>query len=358
MSSGQLQKMIHNEWCSRPDDQRFTSLKELHAYNLQKKEISGEGVVQLSKMTLKEQGAGLALHDLETGNTAALNHWSFGQLCTRAKAPASYLRSLPAALALPPLAHSMAQDKDTAKLLLRGTGPSLRVDCVSSATYGRIYDATVSGAIIENVDQSVWKIPSASYAKHDPKRATTLYASDRDCFIALVDDQHPIEAPGGDKLFRGFIARNSEVGLCKFDFLAFLYRYICDNRQIWGGQELFNISIRHTSGGPARYLQQAQPMLTKYLTGSTKGIVEKIKVARALEVAKTDQDAMLWMINKGFPKALSEKAFGLAQAEDGLNPRSLYGVVQGLTGAAHDVQYGDERLDLERRAGALMELAA
>ncbi len=49
------------------------------------------------------------------------------------------------------------------------------------------------------------------------KDTTTLYASDRDVFLFLVDDAHPIEAgrlPNGDPdlFFRGFYAWNSEVG--------------------------------------------------------------------------------------------------------------------------------------------------
>jgi len=46
---------------------------------------------------------------------------------------------------------------------------------------------------------------------------TTLYASDRDVFLFLVDDAYPIGAgrlPNGDPdpFFRGFYAWNSEVG--------------------------------------------------------------------------------------------------------------------------------------------------
>ena len=353
-----LRMAINREWSSRPDDQRFLSLEELHNFNVAKRDMSAEGVAKLREMRLTAKDGELYLGQEGRDAQAALSNWSFGQLAQRAKAPAGYLRTLPAELAAENLNHSMKNDEEDCKLLMRGKGYDLRIACASSVTYGRIFDADMSGAVRANVDQDVWKVPSASYAKRDPKRATTLYASDRDCFIALVDDKHPIEAPNGDKLFRGFIARNSEVGLCKFDFLAFLYRYICDNRQIHGGSELFNFSIRHTSGGPGRYMNEVRPALAKYLTAGTSGIVENIKKARALEVAKTDPDTIEWMIGKGFTKVLSEKAFAIASVEEGLNPRSVYGVVQGLTGAAHDITHNDIRLDLERRAGALMSLAA
>src|SRR3546814_13437237 len=70
-----------------------------------------------------------------------------------------------------------------------------------------------------------WKVPRLlnwSTMTHNPfvdvtKDTTTLYASDRDVFLFLVDDAHPIEAaclPNGDPdlYFRGFSAWNSEVG--------------------------------------------------------------------------------------------------------------------------------------------------
>ncbi|PPJ44553.1 DUF932 domain-containing protein, partial [Rhizobium sp. KAs_5_22] len=70
-----------------------------------------------------------------------------------------------------------------------------------------------------------WKVPGAldwSTMHYNPyvdvsRDTTTLYAPDRDIFLFLVDDTHPIEAgrlPNGDPdlYFRGFYAWNSEVG--------------------------------------------------------------------------------------------------------------------------------------------------
>ena len=70
-----------------------------------------------------------------------------------------------------------------------------------------------------------WKVPGVldwATMTHNPfvditKDTTTLYASDRDVFLFLVDDTHPIEAgrlPNGDPdlYFRGFYCWNSEVG--------------------------------------------------------------------------------------------------------------------------------------------------
>jgi hypothetical protein len=70
-----------------------------------------------------------------------------------------------------------------------------------------------------------WKVPGVldwSTGIYNPRvdvtrDTTTLYASDRDVFLFLVDDLNPIEAgrlPDGspDLYFRGFYCWNSEVG--------------------------------------------------------------------------------------------------------------------------------------------------
>ena len=75
------------------------------------------------------------------------------------------------------------------------------------------------------VGDTMWKVPGVldwATMTHNPfvdvtKDTTTLYASDRDVFLFLVDDTHPIEAgrlPNGDPdlYFRGFYCWNSEVG--------------------------------------------------------------------------------------------------------------------------------------------------
>lgn len=354
---------LSNEWKNRPDDERFLSMQDLHAFNLRKKAIASEQQVALECLRLAtyEDGneilinpsRGAASHE----GPSKLNNWSFGQLCSRAGAPAGYLRSLPAALAVLPLQWSIERSRDEdAKLLLHKNGGAPGCDAVTSATYGRIFDADMTEGIIKHVDLGTWKVPAASYAAHDPKRATTLYASDRDCFVCLVNTDRPITVPGEkEPLFRGFIARNSEVGAAAFDFLAFLYRRICDNRIIWGGKEIASLKIRHTSGGPQRFLAQAAPALREYMNASTDGVVAQIGAAQARQVGTSEKEVTDWIRARGFTVPQAKRAVEVASAEPGLNPRSLWGVVQGLTGAAHDIKHGDERFDLERKASKLLQ---
>lgn len=102
---------------------------------------------------------------------------------------------------------------------------------------------------------------------------TTLYASDRDVFIFLVDDLNPIEAgtlPSGepDLYFRGFYAWNSEVGSTTLGVATFYLRAVCMNRNLWGVENLQEIRIRHSKFAARRFAHEAAPALTHFADSS------------------------------------------------------------------------------------------
>jgi len=347
--------IISKQWASRPDDQRFISIEELHAYNLTKQQAALELGVALDHLRLQATDGDLVLADPKRNTGATFTHWSFGQLCTRIGAPAGYLRTLPPELAAIPLQWSLEQKREDAKLLMRRNG-TWTIDAITSGSYGRIFDAEMTQAVIDHVDLAVWKIPVASYASSNPKRATTLYASDRDCFVCLVDDQHPITVPGKeqDTLFRGFICRNSEVGAAAYDLFLFLYRYICDNRIIWGLSDTKQFKIRHTSGGPMRFMREAKPALQKYLESGTQDTIQAVIRAQEKEIGKTEKDVSSWLKDRGFTRSQSQKIVETAQGEEG-NPRSIWNLANAVTDLANDVPFGDERLALEKKAGKMLD---
>jgi hypothetical protein len=352
---------LNSEWSSRPSDQRFLSLADLQASVASRRQQSEVIDVAIDAMQIAptEDGQALTLRDRD-GKGGLLNHWSFGQLCQRSKAPAGYLRSLPATLAAIPLQWSMesheagSDEGNDGKLLLLGGS---NVAAVTSPTYGRIWDLDVCKAVSRAIDPSVWKVPAASYSASDPKRATTLYASDRDIFIFLVSEA-TIEADG-ECLNRGFYVWNSEVGSSTFGIATFTYDRICDNRIIWGQANFSELRIRHTSGGPHRFAVQAAPQLAAYANAGTADTVATIKRAKAYEVAKDKAGVTAWLKAKGFTSAVAAKAYKAAETDPrGYNPRSVWGLVQGVTDVAHDIGHTDDRVSLESSAGRLLESLA
>lgn len=351
---------VSRQWASRPMDQRFLTIDELYEKVASRKASSATANVALDMMQVSAVDGEIILTGKKTGRTAALTHWSFGQLCSRAKAPAGYLRTLPADLAVMPLQWSLEMHEATsdegndASLLFRKNG-DLRVASVNSPTYGRIWDEQVVRTIKENVDPNLWKVPGASYQNTDPRRATTLYASDRDVFIFLVNEGREIEVDG-ERINRGFYCWNSEVGSATFGIATFTYDFVCDNRIIWGQKNFKELTIRHTAGGPMRFMQSATPQLVEYAQSSALGMIDIIKRAKATEVGKDRESVLQWMKSRGFTVPQARKAYDAAEADKrGYNPRSVWGLVQGATDVAHDTQFTDARTEIERKAGALLE---
>ena len=70
------------------------------------------------------------------------------------------------------------------------------------------------------------------------KAYTTLYASDRDMFVFLADEDRRIEIPNRrdgkpGSLTRGFFVWNSELGNTTLGGGFFLFDYVCSNRYVW-----------------------------------------------------------------------------------------------------------------------------
>ncbi len=75
------------------------------------------------------------------------------------------------------------------------------------------------------VGDTMWKVPGVldwATMTHNPfvdvtKDTTTLYASDRDVFLFLVDDTHPIEQDACQTATPTFISGVSIAGIVKSD---------------------------------------------------------------------------------------------------------------------------------------------
>lgn len=355
------------QWATRPVDQRFISLDDLEIAVGARRQRSSQAVVSLDQIKLgtTEDVTGGVFIETPDGRQADLNHWSFGQLASRVAAPAGYLRKLPSALATLNLQWGIEhapEDWDAeAKLLVSVNDNSVEARAVTSSTYGRIWDLDVVKAVQRVVESSgqAWTIPAASYQARDPKRATTLYASDRDVFLFLVDESHPIELPGYERpKYRGFIVSNSEVGAGTFRLTTFLYDYVCDNRNIWGADSISELAIRHTSGGPARFAEQAAPALRAYSEGSVKSITEGFQAAREFKFAETVEAAEGKLKALGLTQTAAKLGLKLAQKYTDGNPLSAWNLVEGLTEYAGNIEHQDDRFAIEQKAGAILKRAA
>jgi hypothetical protein len=192
---------------------------------------------------------------------------------------------------------------------------------------------------------------------------TTLYASDRDVFLFLVDDLHPIEAwrlPNRepDLYFRGFYCWNSEVGAKTLGIASFYLRAVCQNRNLWGVEDFEEITIRHSKYAANRFAHEAAPALTRFADSSAQPFVNGIRQARKRIVARSDEDRTEFLRKRGFGKAETAKIIETVLAEEGHPPASVFDFVQGITAVTRTRPHQDARLELEGRAKKLLDRAA
>ena len=195
------------------------------------------------------------------------------------------------------------------------------------------------------------------------KDTTTLYASDRDVFLFLVDDLNPIEAgrlPDGspDLFFRGFYCWNSEVGAETLGIASFYLRAVCQNRNLWGVEDFEEITIRHSKYAASRFACEAEPALTSFANSSPMPFVNGIKAARERIVARTDEERTTFLRKRGFSKAETGEDHRNGTGRGGPASREYLRLCAGHHPLARDKPHQDARLDMEAKAKALLDRAA
>lgn len=377
---------VSSEWFSRPDDERFLSLDEL--YDHTKKCASESFAVNVDVRGIRvdaspENPDRMTFEIPTVGNhsphfapeSAVItqpNHWSFGQVCSLVQVPAGYMRKLPATIAAINVQYALANFRqELVKAYVRENGRTELRACTGPA-YGRIYDHEVVNAVRRiagnGTGDTHWKVPGMmdwSTMRYNPhvditKETTTLFASDRDCFMFLVDDTHPIEIgklPNGDPdlVFRGFYAWNSETGSKTFGLAAFYLRGVCQNRCLWGIEGFREVTFRHSSGAPSRFAHEIRPALESFANGRTDRLMLGVQAAKTQRIATDDDGAREWLGRNKFTQPEISRILKTHMEEEGRPVRSVWDVVQGITAAARGIKHTDERIDMEKRAGRILD---
>ena len=378
LSHGDRVGRVSSEWFSRPDDERFLSLPELYAAVRARADRATARTVDSRAIRVearRDDAERLALLIPGRDAPVAPTHWSFGQLCSLVGAPSSYLRDLPAPLAGVNLQHGLLSHRAELVKTLEAEDGRVELRAVTGPDYGRIWDHELVAAVMKiagnGTGDTRWKVPGVldwATMTHNPfvdvtKDTTTLYASDRDVFLFLVDDTHPIEAgrlQNGDPdlYFRGFYCWNSEVGSKTLGIASFYLRAVCMNRNLWGVEGFEEISIRHSKFAATRFAHEAAPALANFARSSPAPFVAGVKAARERIVARKDEERETFLRKRGFSKAETLRVIAAVLNEEGRPPESVFDFVQGITAIARAKPHQDARLELESKAKALLDRAA
>ena len=187
---------------SRPDDERYLSLDGLFASVKGRAERSRTRTVESAAIRVeahRDDPEKLGLVQPGGDEPIAPTHWSFGQLSNLVGAPAAYLRQLPAPLAGINLQYGLTNHRAEQIKTMEVADDRTELRAVTGPDYGRISDHELVSAVQRiagnGTGDTRWKVPGVldwSTGIYNPrvdvtKETTTLYASDRDVFLFLVD---------------------------------------------------------------------------------------------------------------------------------------------------------------------------
>jgi len=371
MSNGTTLTAVNRQWSNRPADETYENLQD--AYNAAKS--FAEASIEKPEVLAASLRADVLNDDVVLvgkGNAPAkLTNWAFGQLATHAGAPATYLRTLPATLAVQNLNYGLKKNyggsdalsnpTDAAKLnLYINTSRELTIRSINSERYSRIYNHELLRRCID----------LQAFGWHNPRpfntgaQVGTIWVSDHDMFVFQVNDENLINVPGEDRpLRRGYILSNSEVGAASFRVMTFLFDFMCANRLVWGAQNIGEINVRHIGKAAERVdsiIQQFSVELKKYANGSANLEEAKIAAARTKIIAASKDeviDAVFAKLRGDVTRKTLEGGYDTASISPDTTaaPNSVWWLAQGITRYSQTIPYADERIKVDRAAGKLVE---
>jgi hypothetical protein len=365
------------QWASRPADQRFWTLREMRDACKKHADDSHEIPVFLSETKVVSRGDELAIVG-RSGIPADLTNYAYHQLAGIAKVPGGYLASLDAKLAADCMNASLEKVPtrgDERRMLLQKNG-HVEARCVVSTKYKRVWNYSLCDRLLTLGD--AWKNPPAwAHDANDPrKRVATeadvipgvsivkvgdeitpagLYASDRDMFAFLVNTGRVIDgSPKG--LSVGFFVWNSEVGDKSLGLMTFAFDYVCGNHIVWGASDVRELRMRHVGDilGKSSTIVEA----ARFADQAAGEFEAKIAWAKTYEIAASPEDVVLEVVKRiDVSSKLAMRALEVATENEASygNPRSVWGVVSGLTQIARDMPHADARNALDVEAGKLLD---
>lgn len=367
----------NEQWSKRPADQRFVSLLDLQKKVNADRENSIASVISTRKIKVIPHPANPVKGVTIEGSSGLYDptHWSFGQLASLAGAPAGYLRTLPAPLVADAMNYGLRFNRDAedvgvlrTKTAIDVTGSGditehVELRAATGPRYGRIWNGDIVDSLVQRFGDGLsgdFRVPGEfGKAVKVTKENTTIYGSDRDIFVFLADEVNRVEMsnrrdgqPGS--LARGFFVWNSEVGSQTMGIGMFLFDYVCMNRIIWGVKEFKEVRLRHTMSAPERFVEEVAPILTAYSQASALPIEQTIKAAQA---AKIESDLDVFLKNR-FTAAESTAIKAAHMREEGRPIETIWDATAAVTAHAKTIRNQDNRVAMERKGGALLDLVS
>lgn len=138
---------------------------------------------------------------------------------------------------------------------------------------------------------------------------------------------------------------------------------MCSNVLVWGARNVIEVKVRHTGKARERVIVEdsdVQRAISEYANRSERAEVNRIVKAQHTLVA----DSKLEVINAlyanrqlALPKSTIAGAIDVAEKTPRYgNPFSVWGIVNGLTEVSQLSTHANERTDIDRAAGKLLDM--
>ncbi len=249
-------------------------------------------------------------------------NWSFGQVCNRLGAPASFLKELPTPLIAENLNCKLEQRADERYKVYSQISGEPHLKAITGNRYSRLEDSEIVPWVgdLVNDRSSGWNVSSLSL-------------NDRSTHINLVNNDLPLKA-GKEELNRGLMITNSEVGFACFLVTLYWFRWQCTNGLIFGKKNISEFRIRHIGDETRQRALTNLRQLTSYaMNEDTTEQAEMILMATKKQIASNEKEAMNWLQARGIKSEVAGKAVLLADKEEG-QAGTLWALTNGLTAYA------------------------
>lgn len=362
MSDTMTLMQAHQQWASRPADERMPDVATLHARALSQKRNSVETDADFSKIRVEASEGDLFLTRGSGG--LKLSNWAFGQLSSRVGAPAEYLASLDATLAAQNLNHGLAKrvkegvGRAAARILFNA--PNRIVRSLTTDAYERIWNVELAERLL-GLQDAGWT-PATPDFNIIGEVFPSLYLGERDMFAFMRLPNQTIEQPINSSLppmYKGYICWNSEVGSKKIGGMGFLYNGMCGNHIIWGARDVFEFEARHV-GNVRDKLQAFAAQIREYARKSLSEDQAVIKRASSKLIAATKEEVLDLLFGKrslNLSRKTLEGGFDAVKPDQDGDARTVWGMVQGLTRYSQEQPNADARTAIDRSAGKLLDMS-
>ena len=148
VSRGERIGRVSSEWFSRPDDERYLSLTDLHDAVRRLADCAQTRTVESRAVRVeasRDDAERLALMVPGRSEPVTPTHWSFGQLCSLVGAPTSYMRQLPAPLAGINLQHGLLSHRGELLKTLEADDGRVELRAVTGPDYIHYLGSRIDG---------------------------------------------------------------------------------------------------------------------------------------------------------------------------------------------------------------------